>query len=90
MVGVTLANTSDAPLAFIILPNDCSFSLEASQTAKKEWVLANTPCQSEQPAEDDVVVLQPGEEKLFEFDFHDERWLVQAENSEPIKIGALD
>jgi uncharacterized membrane-anchored protein len=89
-VGLTLANASNAPLAFIILPDDCSFSLEASQTAKKEWLLANTPCQPVQPAEDDVVVLQPGDEKVFEFDFHDERWLVQAKNSKPIEIGTLD
>jgi hypothetical protein len=34
--------------------------------------------------------LQPQEEKTFEFDFADERWFVQAENSQPIEIGTLD
>ena len=43
-----------------------------------------------QPAADDLLVLQPGEEKIFEFDFFDVRWFVQAENSAPIEIGTLD
>ena len=43
-----------------------------------------------QPDEEDVLILQPGEEKGFEFDFHDERWFVQADDSEPVEIGALD
>ena len=89
-VALTLANASDSALGLVILPDECSFSLETSQTAKKQWVPANAPCQSVQPVEGDILVLQPGEEGSFEFDFHNERWLVQAENSEPIEIGLLD
>ena len=89
-VALTLANVSDAPLSLIILPNDCSFSLEASQTAKGEWVLANNPCQPAQPTEEDVLILQPGEEKSFEIDFANARWFVQTENASPVEIGTLD
>jgi uncharacterized membrane-anchored protein len=89
-VALTMANASNAPLALIILPDDCSFALETAQSAKKDWVLINNPCESAQPAADDLLVLQPGEEKIFEFEFSDERWFVQAENSAPIEIGTLD
>ncbi len=89
-VALTLANASEAPLALIVLPDDCSFALEPNQSAKKEWVLVNNPCEPAQPAADDVLVLQPGEEKIFEFDFSAARWLVQAETSAPAEIGTLD
>ena len=89
-VALTLANASDAPLALVILPNNCSFSLEPGRTAKKEWVLAGALCGSIEPADDDVVLLQPGRQEVFEIDFHDKRWRVQTVNSEPVEIGALD
>ena len=47
-------------------------------------------CESFQPVDGDVLVLQPREEKIFEFDFSDERWFVQAENTAPVEIGTLD
>jgi hypothetical protein len=34
--------------------------------------------------------LEPGEEKVWEFDFSDERWLVQSETTAPVEIGTLD
>jgi len=37
-----------------------------------------------------VLVLQPGAEKIFEFDFSDERWLVRTEGTPPVEIGTLD
>jgi uncharacterized membrane-anchored protein len=89
-VALTMANASDAPLALIILPDDCSFALETAWSAKKDWVLVNNPCESAQPAADALLVLQPGEQKIFEFDFSDERWFVQAENTTPAEIGTLD
>jgi hypothetical protein len=89
-VALTLANASDAPLALVVLPDDCSFTLETSQFAKKKWGLVNNPCQPAPPAADDVLVLQPGEDKIFEIDFSAARWLVQSENSAPVEIGTLD
>jgi uncharacterized membrane-anchored protein len=89
-VALTLANASDAPLALVVLPDNCSFILETSQSAKEEWVLVNNPCQPAQPAANDVLVLQPGEEKIFEFDFSAERWLVRSEASAAAEIGTLD
>jgi len=89
-VALTLANASDAPLALVVLPDDCSFTLETAQSAQKEWVLVNNPCESFQPVDSDVLVLQPREEKIFEFDFSDERWFVQAQNTPPAEIGTLD
>ncbi|CAB1065998.1 hypothetical protein D1BOALGB6SA_10797 [Olavius sp. associated proteobacterium Delta 1] len=89
-VALTMANASNAPLALMILPDDCSFALKTAQSAKKDWVLTNNPCESAQPAADDLLVLQPGEEKIFEFDFSDERWFVQSETTAPVEIGTLD
>ena len=89
-VALTLADASDAPLALVVLPDDCSFSLEPFQSAQKAWVPINTSCKSFQPVDSDVVVLQPGEEKIFEIDFSDERWFVRAEDTPPVEIGTLD
>jgi uncharacterized membrane-anchored protein len=89
-VALSLANASDAPLALVVLPDDCSFSLETAQSAQKAWVPVNTSCESSQPLDSDVLVLQPGEEKIFEIDFSDERWFVRAENAGPAEIGTLD
>jgi len=89
-LALTLANASEAPLALIILPNNCSFSLESSQTAKGEWVLADNPCQPARPNEEDVLVLKPGEEKIFEIDLADTRWFVRTENASPVEVGTLE
>jgi uncharacterized membrane-anchored protein len=89
-VALTLANVSDAPLALVVLPADCSFSLEPAQFARKQWLPANDPCDSFQPDDSDVLVLPPGAEKIFEFDFSEERWRVGAEDTPPVEIGTLD
>ncbi len=89
-LALTLANASDVPLALIVLPDKCSFTLETSQSAKIQWVSVNNPCEPSQPAVSDVLVLGPGEEKIFEFDFSDERWFVQSETTVPVEIGTLD
>ena len=89
-IALTLANASDAPLALVALPDDCSFALQTAQSAQKNWLLANNPCTTVQPTDDDVLVLQSGDEKIFEFDFSDARWLVQVQNSAPAEIGTLD
>jgi len=89
-VALTLANASDAPLAIVTLPDNCSFSLETSQTARTQWTVATSPCRPRQPNDEHVLVLQPREEKIFEFDFSDERWLVRSETSQPLEIGTLD
>jgi uncharacterized membrane-anchored protein len=89
-VALTLANASDEPLGLVVLPGDCSFSLEPAQFARKQWLPVNDPCDSFQPDDSDVLVLQPGAEKIFEFDFSDERWLVRTEGTPPVEIGTLD
>ena len=89
-IELALANASDAPLALVNLSDNCSFALETVQWSQKEWVLANDPCEPAGPTEDDVLVLQPDEEKIFEFDFSDKRWFVQNEDQPPVEIGTLD
>jgi len=89
-VAVTLANASDAPLGLIVLPENCSFSLETAQTAQKKWFPAVNSCESFQPVDSDVLVLKPQEEKTFEFDFSDERWFVRTADTAPVEIGTAD
>jgi uncharacterized membrane-anchored protein len=89
-VALTLANASDAPLALVVLPDDCSFSLEPAQSSRKAWVSTNTSCESFEPLDSDVLVLQPQEEKIIEIDFSDERWFVRTEDTPPVEIGTLD
>lgn len=89
-VALTLANASEAPLALVVLPDDCSFSLEPAQSSRKAWIPANTSCESFQSLDDDVLVLQPQQEKIFEIDFSDERWFVRTEDTPPVEIGTLD
>ena len=88
-VKLTLANASDAPLALVDLRDACSFSLEPVPWAKQRWVPANSPCGSLVPADADVVVLAPGQEKSIDLDFTDERWLVAADGN-VTEIGPLD
>jgi uncharacterized membrane-anchored protein len=89
-VALTLANASETPLALVVLPDDCAFALETSQSAKNQWVLVNNPCDSSPSGAGEVQVLQPGEETIFEFDFSDERWFVSSESAAPVEIGTLD
>jgi uncharacterized membrane-anchored protein len=88
-VALTLFNAADAPLALVVLPRDCSFNLEAAQTAQKDWTPAQNPCGHAEPADGDVLVLDPAEEKTFEFDFSDPRWFVREKDSAPVEIGTL-
>ena len=88
-VKLTLANASDAPLALVDLPDDCSFSLEPVPWAKQRWILVNSPCGALLPTDADVVVLAPGQEKSIDLDFTDERWLVAADGNVS-EIGPLE
>ncbi|MEJ2100175.1 MAG: GDYXXLXY domain-containing protein [Desulfobacterales bacterium] len=86
---LTLFNASDKPLAIVDLPNYCSFALEPVPWAKKSWMLAHDPCKGVIPIDFDVVTLAPEQQKRFEFDFLQERWLVE-DNSIVKQIGTLD
>jgi uncharacterized membrane-anchored protein len=86
---LTLANASDEPLAIVDLPQYCSFSLESVPWAKKSWVPAHNPCEEVFPSALDVVILAPGQQKRFDFDFSSERWLVKTDGQVK-QIGTLD
>lgn len=88
-VALTLFNAAEAPLALVALPQDCSFNLETAQTAQKNWMPVQNPCEHVNPTEGDVLVLDPEEEKTFEFDFADPRWFVRENDSAPVEIGTL-
>ena len=88
-IRLTLANVSDAPLAIVELPEYCSFSLESVARAKKNWVPANIACNESFPADSDIIVLLPQQEKSFNFDFSDERWFVR-HNDDVREIGILE
>lgn len=88
-VRLTLANASDKPLAIVDLPDYCSFSLEPVSWAKQQWAPANIPCNEPLPADNDVIVLLPQQEKSFIFDFSDERWFVRY-NDDVREIGMLE
>jgi uncharacterized membrane-anchored protein len=86
---LTLANASDKPLAVVDLPQYCSFSLESVSWAKKSWALAHNPCEEVFPSDFDVVILAPGQQRRFDFDFSTERWLVK-DNNNVRQIGTLN
>jgi hypothetical protein len=86
---LTLANASDKLLAVVDLPQYCSFSLESVSWAEKNWALAHNPCEEVFPSDFDVVILAPGQQRRFDFDFSTERWLVK-DNDNVRQIGTLD
>jgi len=89
-MALTLTNAADAPLALVVLPMGCSFTLETAQSVQKNWTPAQNPCANVNPGDGDVLVLDPEEEKTFEFDFSDPRWLVREKDSTPVEIGTLE
>jgi uncharacterized membrane-anchored protein len=86
---LTLFNASDKQLAIVDLPDYCSFALEPVPWAKKSWTPAHDPCEGVAPTDFDVVTLAPEQQKCFEFDFSQERWLVE-DNKTVKQIGTLD
>jgi len=88
-VRLILANTSDAPLAIVDLPDACSFSLEPVPWAKKHYTPAVNPCESLRPGDNDVIVLQPQQEKSLDINFADPRWLVRDDQTVK-EIGLLE
>lgn len=88
-VRLTLANTSDQPLAIVDLPNHCSFSLEPVPWAKQQWTLAHNPCGPGPPTDTDIIILAPGQEKSVDIDFSSDRWLVMSDGKAR-QLGTLD
>ena len=88
-VQLTLANASDKPMAIVDLPDYCSFALEPVPWTKKPWKLAHNPCETRLPSDIDVITLAPGQQKRFNFELSDDRWLVEA-NGQVKQIGSLD
>ena len=88
-VRLTLSNASDAPLALVDRPDNCSIFLEPVPWTKQRWALANSLCESLPPTDADVLVLAPGQEKSIDLDFTDERWLVEADGKVS-EIGPLE
>ncbi len=88
-VQLTLANTTDKPLAIVNLPDYCSFALEPVPWAKKRWVLAHDACGEIVPSDFDVLTLAPQQQRRFVLDFSTDRWLVEADGKIQ-QIGSLD
>ena len=88
-IGLTLKNVSDSPLALVNLPNQCSFSLEPANQTHPDWIPDNVMCEILTLAEDDIIVLAPGQEHAFVFDFSEQRWWVKKNNT-PVEIGTLN
>jgi len=84
---VTLANTSDAPLAVVDLGEHCSFNL-----LPVEWAVpqssAATSCAAARPTAADVIVLAAGQMHSVEMDLAEPRWHVLKDGI-PTEIGAL-
>jgi len=76
LLRLTLVNTSDAPLGIVDLPGACSFDLDPVPWAKKRYHTVDNRCESLRPADGDVIVLAPQQEKSIEIDLSDPRWRV--------------
>ncbi|MDF1592767.1 MAG: GDYXXLXY domain-containing protein [Desulfobacterales bacterium] len=88
-IRLTLANTSDAPLAIVDLPNACALNLEPVPWAKKHYTPAGNPCESLLPGDNHVIVLQSQQEKTMDIDLSDPRWLVNDDQTVK-EIGRLE
>lgn len=85
---VTLANTSDAPLAVVDFGEHCAFHL-----VPVEWAQAPQPptthgCDTAQPVAADIMTIAPGQAQSVELDLSEPRWHV-LKDGKPVEIGAL-
>ena len=85
---LTLKNTSEGPLAIVNLPGLCSLTLEPAFASATVTIPMRPPCTGLVPADSDVVVLKPDEEKQFEIDLAEPQWHV-LQNNVLVETGTL-
>jgi len=86
---ITLANTSDAPLAVVDFGDHCAFQLlpvDAAPPAPQSRL--STTCTAAKPTAADVIPLAPGVAHSVELDLTEPRWHV-LQDGKPVEIGAL-
>jgi uncharacterized membrane-anchored protein len=88
VMQLTLKNVSGASLTLVILPDQCSFSLESSRTAPKRLRATRPECAGHEPAPEHARVLGPEESLRFDIDLNDPRWQVSVDGAET-SIGTL-
>lgn len=89
VVKLTLKNTSDKPLALVMLPDLCSFALTSVKTAPDDLTLLRPECEIPAASREHVVQLAPDEELSHEFDFNLPRWHVKLKDGQRVPIGTL-
>lgn len=88
-VRITLANTSDAPLAVVDFADHCAFQLVPvdSGPAAPQSPRAQS-CSAAKPTTADVITLAPGQVRGVELDLSEPRWHV-LKDGKLVEIGAL-
>jgi uncharacterized membrane-anchored protein len=87
-VKLTLANSSDKPLALVNMPQQESFTLEPA-FFNPDIASAYTPPEISAVCEGHIIILAPGETKTFDFDLADKRWFVKKDGKN-IEVCELD
>jgi uncharacterized membrane-anchored protein len=86
---LTMKNTSQKPLALVILPEFCSFTLAPLSPGQNARIPDRPGCAAAVPTDNDVVPLQPDEARSYDIDLADTRWQV-LKNDVLTETGTLD
>jgi len=73
---LTLQNVSAAPLALVLLPEECSFALESVAWSPQALAPVRSECDGLAPAAGQILTLAPGDSWQRRFDFTESRWQV--------------
>lgn len=89
---ITLANTSDAPLAVVDFGDHCAFQLVPADTAPQvptaPQPVPAASCGAARPTAADVITLAPGQAHGVELDLTEPRWHV-LKDGKPVEVGTL-
>lgn len=86
---LTLKNSSEKPLAIVMLPFFCSFSLEPASHTKNVAIQDRPSCAGLTPTDNDVVLLGAQESRSYDIDLAERQWQVLKGN-ELVETGTLD
>ncbi len=89
VMALELRNVSTEPLALVMLPGLCSFSLESFEWSPVDIRLERPACAQLQPLDEHVIILHPDESRVYQIDFNEASWLVDS-GTKKVSIGALD
>jgi uncharacterized membrane-anchored protein len=85
---LTLANTSDAPLAVVDFGEHCAFQLLPAEWGPAVQSPAAAGCSAARPTAADLITLAPGQTHSVELDLAEPRWHVR-KDGKTVEIGAL-